>query len=281
IPVVWQLAAAAAVVAAIGLGIATYYGPTQPPSPAPTPGVPAAEGTPGEAVRGAQNPINAQGEHLVPLHVSLPRPLFDCTPRIIPPSPHLEMPSNAARPPMMVPEGTVNVAAGKPATSSDAEPIIGELRMITDGKKEPIDESYVELMPGRQWVQIDLKEACRIHAIVVWHEYTAPRVYHDVIVQVSDDPEFKTGVTTLYNNDYDNTLGLGEGKDLEYIEDYRGRVIDGKGAVARYVRLYSNGNSDNDANHYVEAEVYGSPAAAPAGKPVPLTLNLPRGVYQS
>jgi hypothetical protein len=27
----------------------------------------------------------------------------------------------------------------------------------------------------------------------------------------------------------------------------------------RYVRLYSNGNTTNDLNHYVEVEVHGSP----------------------
>jgi hypothetical protein len=27
----------------------------------------------------------------------------------------------------------------------------------------------------------------------------------------------------------------------------------------RYVRLYSNGNTSNDLNHYVEVEVYGTP----------------------
>ncbi|MCX5656126.1 MAG: hypothetical protein NTY65_15925, partial [Planctomycetota bacterium] len=59
--------------------------------------------------------------------------------------------------------------------------------------------------------------------------------------------------------------------DLEYIEDYRGRLIDtrgpgGKGLKARYVRLHSRGNSSDELNHYVEVEVYGKPAAA---APVP------------
>ena len=49
------------------------------------------------------------------------------------------------------------------------------------------------------------------------------------------------------------------GKDKEYIEVAEGRLIDPKGAKGRYVRLYSNGNTTNDLNHYVEVEVYGSP----------------------
>ncbi|HOQ88675.1 MAG TPA: hypothetical protein PLX03_00915, partial [Candidatus Hydrogenedentes bacterium] len=79
----------------------------------------------------------------------------------------------------------------------------------------------------------------------------------DVIVQVSDDPEFKEGVKTLYNNDIDNSAGLGVGQDKEYIENYKGRLIDAKGVKARYIRLYSNGNTADDRNHYVEVEVWG------------------------
>jgi len=38
------------------------------------------------------------------------------------------------------------------------------------------------------------------------------------------------------------------------------RVIDAKGATARYVRLYSNGNTSDELNHYCEVEVHGSVA---------------------
>ena len=76
-------------------------------------------------------------------------------------------------------------------------------------------------------------------------------------MQVSDDPKFKTGVTTVFNNDHDNTSKLGAGKEKEYIEVAEGKLIDPKGAKGRYVRLSSNGNTTNDLNHYVEVEVYG------------------------
>ena len=49
------------------------------------------------------------------------------------------------------------------------------------------------------------------------------------------------------------------GKDKEYIEVAEGKLFDPKGAKGRYVRLYSNGNTTNDLNHYVEVEVYGLP----------------------
>ncbi len=94
---------------------------------------------------------------------------------------------------------------------------------------------------------------------MVWHYHSQPRVYRDVIVQVSDDKDFLRGVTTVFNNDHDNSAGLGIGTDKEYIETSEGRLIDPKGARGRYVRLYSNGNTSNDLNHYVEVEIYGMP----------------------
>ena len=36
------------------------------------------------------------------------------------------------------------------------------------------------------------------------------------------------------------------------------KLFDPKGARGRYVRLYSNGNTTNDLNHYVEIEVFGT-----------------------
>ena len=65
------------------------------------------------------------------------------------------------------------------------------------------------------------------------------RSMHDVILQVSDDPEFKSGVTTLFNNDVDNSSGLGVGTDREYFEMQFGRVVPAKGVKARYVRGYT------------------------------------------
>ena len=165
----------------------------------------------------------------------------------------------------MVPDGCTNLAAKKKVTSSDSAPIIGELSLVTDGDKDGSDGSFVELAPGKQWVQIDLEKPADISAIVVWHYHAEGRVYHSVVVQISDDPEFTKDVKTVFNNDFANALGFGVGKQLEYIDDYRGKAIavkDEKGGPVRgrYVRLYSNGNTSNDQNHYIEVEVYGKPA---------------------
>ena len=199
------------------------------------------------------------------LKIELPRPLFQGTPKNIKARPTLEKYDEKPRPPFYVPPGVKNLALKKKVTSSDPAPIIGELEMITDGDKEGYDGCYVEVAPGKQWVQIDLGVPADIFALVVWHYHAEGRVYHDMVIQVADDPDFITNVRTVYNNDFDNSSGLGLGKDLEFIEDYRGRLIDakidGKPVRARYVRLYSRGNTSNDMNHYVEVEVFGKPAS--------------------
>ena len=82
----------------------------------------------------------------------------------------------------------------------------------------------VELAPGKQYVQIDLGKPAQLAALVVWHYHQEARVYRDVVVQVAEDPDFIIGVTTLFNNDDDNSSGLGAGKDKEYLETYEGKL---------------------------------------------------------
>ena len=196
----------------------------------------------------------------VKLNLKLPKPAFKGTPKHVPPGTNLEKPRQGPRPPLMVPKGTKNVAAGKQVRSSDDEPIVGEIVFVTDGDKEAHEGSYVELGPGSQHVQIDLKAAYQIHAVLVWHYHAGARVYHDVIVQVADDPDFIFNVRTLFNNDHDNSSGLGVGEAQEYWDTYEGKLIDAKSTPGRYVRLYSNGSTADDQNHYTEVEVYGVPA---------------------
>lgn len=164
------------------------------------------------------------------------------------------------RPPFLAPKGTTLVSKGKPVTAS-AAPAMGDLKMVTDGVKNYASSALVELEAGPQWVQVDLGAEHELYAVLFWHFHAEKRVYFDIVVQASNDPEFKTGVTTLYNNDVDNSSGLGEGPDKEYIENARGRLLDPKGVKARYVRLYSNGNTNDEMNHYVEVEVWGRPVA--------------------
>lgn len=195
---------------------------------------------------------------LEPITIELPEAFFGGTP-IDYWSPNLEPEDYKKRPDFLAPKGTAVVSKGKAVTSSTDEILVGELKQITDGDKDYAKNSLVELGEGVQWVQIDLEAENSLYAVLVWHFHEGKRVYHDLVVQASNDPEFKEGVTVLYNNDHDNSAGLGIGEDKEYIENNKGRLIDAKGAKARYLRLYGNGNTANDLNNYVEVEVFGIP----------------------
>ena len=202
---------------------------------------------------GAQAPAGKEE-----LKLKLPKPMFVGTPTNIR-SPNLEKVTGKSRGPFYVPAGTTLLSLKKKVTSSDSAPVIGELDMITDGEKSGGDGFFVELGPMPQWIQVDLGASRPLYAILLWHFHSQARVYRDVVVQVSDDANFKTGVTTVFNNDHDNSAKLGAGPDKEYIEVAEGKLFDPKGAKGRYVRLYSNGNTTNDLNHYVEVEVFGAP----------------------
>ncbi|MHB8971848.1 MAG: discoidin domain-containing protein [Pirellulaceae bacterium] len=201
-------------------------------------------------------------EKKVPLQTDLPREVLAGTPPnvLVMLFPGLELPPDKA-PELLVPEGTKNLALKKKITSSESDPILGKLEFVTDGNKEGSEESFVELSPGTQWVQIDLEKPAKIYAIYLWHFFREARSYHDVIVQVADDAEFTKNVQTVYNSDADASSKLGVGKDRSYIETYMGRLIDAKGVTGRYVRLYSHGNTANSMNHYVEVEVFAKPAS--------------------
>lgn len=195
----------------------------------------------------------------IPLPTKLPPPVFRGTPEKIQGVANLEKPLGRARPQFYVPAGTTNVALGKSVTSTDEEPVIGELEMVTDEDKKAADGSYVELGPYLQNVTIDLGAEYEIYAILLWHYHSQPRVYFDVVVQIADDADFITNVRTVFNNDIDNSSGQGIGKDMHYVDTSEGKLIDAKGTRGRYVRLYSNGNNVNELNHYIEVEVFGKP----------------------
>ncbi len=201
-------------------------------------------------------------EEKVPLKTEIPEEVLVGTPPDVLSMlfPNLEKLPKGKRPEFMVPKGTVNLALKKKVTSSDANPVLGELVYVTDGSKEGTEDSYVELGPMLQWVQIDLEKPSTIYAIFVWRFFREARSYNDVIVQVADDEKFTKSVKTIYSNDQDNSARMGIGKARPYIETNMGRLIDGKGAKGRFVRLYSQGNTANDLNHYVEVEIFGKPA---------------------
>jgi len=202
--------------------------------------------------------LEANAQEMKPVNIKLPKPMFIGTPQDLS-VPNLEKPLGKPRPPFLAPVGTKNVALGKPISSTDEEPIIGEIDLINDDDREAADGCYLELGPFLQHITIDLENVYNIYAIVIWHFHKQPRIYFDVVVQASSDRNFVRDVVTIFNNDHDNSAGLGVGKDLHYTETAEGKLIDAKGIQKRYIRLYSNGNNHNELNHYIEVEVYGVP----------------------
>lgn len=200
----------------------------------------------------------AQAVYAIPLTTTIPPEKIEGTPIEVK-IPNLK-PAASKAPEIQVPTGTVLLSKGKPVTASDDFPIIGDLPYITDGEKEAGEGYFLELANGLQWVQIDLEQEAAIQALWVWHYHSQRRAYHDIIIQISNDPAFATGVTTVFNNDFDNSSSLGTGSDAPYIETQYGLLVPVAGVKGRYVRLYSQGNTSNDMNHYIEVEVFGTPA---------------------
>ena len=228
------------------------------PAQEPAPKAAAAETAPAEKAPAEKAPAPKAMAKLAPIPIELPAPAFRGTPKPLD-EPNVEKPLGKPRPPFLAPEGTGNLAGSKPVVSSDPMPAAGELDFVTDGDKEASDFGYLELRPGTEWVQIDLGQKATIYAVLFWHNHAEARVYRDVIIQVSDDPDFLQA-QTVFNNDYDNSSGQGIGSDKGYVETSEGKLVDAAGAEGRYVRLYSNGNHMENKNHYTEVEVFGKPA---------------------
>jgi hypothetical protein len=199
----------------------------------------------------------AGAEDLVPLKLKLPPPGFVGTPQNIPVGADVEPLSKKPRPPLMVPADVKNLAPGSTITCSDSNAVPRLLAKITDGDKQAVDASVLLVRKGTQYVQFDLGSPQELFAIIIWHAHDAPKVYHDVIVQVADDAAFTQNVRTLFNNDKDDSSGRGVGTDREYFESYEGKLVEARGTVARYVRTYSRGSTESALNEYTEVEIYG------------------------
>jgi hypothetical protein len=205
-------------------------------------------------------------------------------------TPNLE-PSRGGKPrdPVMVPPNATNslalgclvTASAKPLTQDPAsrDVPLGELPCVIDGLKE-CDDIRLSLPEGKQWIQLDLGKTQEVWSVHIWYWTEYVCVYHDVVVQLSNDPCFTNSVITVFNNDHDNSAGLGKGIDKEYFVTYEGRGIPVNGVQARYIRLYSSGSTESPNNRYTEIEVYGRPPTARPNSEttnrVPLKIMLPK-----
>ena len=161
----------------------------------------------------------------------------------------------------------VSLLRGKMPASSGA---LFEAQRITDADLTAANTAGVAA--GRQWIQFDLGLTYALTGVKVWHYFgSADRIYNDVIVQTSNAADFSSGVSTVFNNDSDNSSGLGVGTDAAYTETAAGKTISFTPRIARYIRLWSNGSNMNAWNHYTEVEAYGTasgdavPPTVPAG----------------
>ena len=199
----------------------------------------------------------------VPIKFVLPAPHITGTPKEIK-SDNLEPdrgPGKLRAPIMVEPEYTKKLTNEDTKVTTSEEPVTGDNEYVVDGDKTADMTSMLQLPGGLQWVQLDLGAEHTISAICVWHDQGDERVYRDVIMQISNDPKFadKAKVTTVFNNDHDETskLGLGKGPDKEYRERNDGRPVDAKLTKGRYVRVYSAGSTSEPVNNYIEIEVFG------------------------
>lgn len=161
----------------------------------------------------------------------------------------------------------VNLAPSKTVTASSE--IMNSPSLVADGDKS--GNAFIGVTENLQWIQIDLGQSYSLSQVKVWHYFADGRTYRDVIVRVSNSSTFASGVTTVFNNDANNSAGLGAGSHAEYSESSLGKTIDFASVNARYVRLYTNGSSANIYNHYVEVEVWGVGAG---GNPNPISQAL-------
>ena len=119
-------------------------------------------------------------------------------------------------------------------------PVIGEIGFVTDGEKSGEDGYFVEFGPGKQWVQIDLKESAALQAILVWHYHSQARVYRDVVVQVSDDKDFVDGRhDRLQQRPRQHLRTRDRARTRNTSRPTRAGSSTPRATKARYVRLYS------------------------------------------
>ena len=195
----------------------------------------------------------------VAIKFELPPPHSSDTPKEIK-SDNLEKdlgPGKLRAPIMVEPGYAKKLTTEDTKVTTSEEAVTGENDYVVDGDKTADATCMLQLPGGLQWVQLDLGAEHVISALCVWHDQGDERVYKDVIMQISNDEKFATGVTTVFNNDHDNTAKLGKGTDKEYRERNDGRPVDAKLTKGRYVRVYSNGSTSEPVNNYIEIEVFG------------------------
>ena len=146
------------------------------------------------------------------------------------------------------------MALGKPVAVSAGPYNATSAAQVTNGNTDTAD--WMDVGPNPQWVTVDLGQSYNLNGVRLRHYYGDGRTYYDVIVQLSNSPDFASGVATVFNNDADNSAGQGAGSDPQYAETPAGRAITFGEVSARYVRAWVNGSTANTSGHFVEVEAW-------------------------
>lgn len=156
------------------------------------------------------------------------------------------------------------------------------LNVINDGKLDGYsayrgDQTENVYSKETNYVQVDLGKNCYIDSMnLVFYYWATDRVYNNVVIVGSNTADFANPVI-LYNADQENFFGFGEGSDESVVATSDGIDID-TSASARYLRVYTKGNTNNSSVHIVEFSVYGE-AISTLGNSVETTSeNAPAGM---
>ena len=144
---------------------------------------------------------------------------------------------------------TTNPHSSHAATGND--------QRFFDGVIDSASPNYIDVGNGSKFIVIDLGGPAMVDGLNVWRYHNDVRQYRDVVYQLSTTSNFSADVTTVFNNDSNNSTQQGAGSDPEYLELPSGKPVYFPPVRARYLRLWSRGNTVNNNNHYTEVEVYG------------------------
>ena len=126
---------------------------------------------------------------------------------------------------------------------------------VTDGRISGAASDA--FLPSGTSTTLDLGGHYLIGGLNVWRDFAgAARQYRDVIFEIADNEQFDDAVS-VFNNDFDNSLGKGAGSDAAYTETSAGKPVYFAPVPGRYVRIWSNGSGVNTTNYLSEVEVYG------------------------
>jgi len=126
-----------------------------------------------------------------------------------------------------------------------------DLSKLTNGDLN----SWVDLGndPEDQNIVIDLGSIKTLRGVKIWGLFIDSRVYHDRIVQISED---NINWIQIFNNDNDNSADQGRGTSSEYVETENGKYFSVPSINAQYVRVWSGPDNKGGNAVLVEVEVY-------------------------